>query len=289
MLGAGGNALLGMPAGRRRSTSWSAAIDPSACPASTMLSACPLMHGTGQFSSFIAMNLGGAIVTLPSRRFSADGAVERGRAARKANASSIVGQAFAAPDAGGAGRQPGRATTCQQRPDHHVVGRDVEPGEQGRPAAPPAPGDPVRLVRLVGGGRPRRIGQSRRAPPRRRPSSCSATTCAVFTEDGRRVEPGSGEQGMVADHRLHPDGLLQGRGEVGADVPHLRGQALERARRLGRGRRRRHAAPARPRLGVHQHRRREGLPRGGRGGAEDAPRRARRRVPWACPTSASAR
>ena len=34
---------------------------------------------------------------------------------------------------------------------------------------------------------------------------------------------------------------------------------------------------ARPRLGLHQHRRREGLPGGGRGGAEVAPRRVRRR------------
>ena len=32
----------------------------------------------------------------------------------------------------------------------------------------------------------------------------------------------------------------------------------------------------RPRLGLHQHRRREGLPRGGRGGAQGAPRRRRR-------------
>ena len=35
--------------------------------------------------------------------------------------------------------------------------------------------------------------------------------------------------------------------------------------------------PARPRLGVHQHRRREGVPRGGRGGAEVASGRVRRR------------
>ena len=57
----------------------------------------------------------------------------------------------------------------------------------------------------------------------------------------------------------------------------IRRRPLLDARRLRHGRGRRHAHAARPRLGVHQHRRREGLPRGGRGGAEDAPRRARRR------------
>ena len=41
--------------------------------------------------------------------------------------------------------------------------------------------------------------------------------------------------------------------------------------------RRRVDHPARPRLGVDQHRRREGVPRGGRVGAEGAPRRVRRR------------
>ena len=57
--------------------------------------------------------------------------------------------------------------------------------------------------------------------------------------------------------------------------------------RLRHGRRRRHGPPARPRLGVHQHRRREGLPRGGRGGPQAASRRSP--TPWwsGCPTSAS--
>ena len=60
-------------AGRRAST--------RPAPASSMLPACPLMHGTGQFSSLIAMNLGGAVVTLPSRKFSRRRAVARGRPA----------------------------------------------------------------------------------------------------------------------------------------------------------------------------------------------------------------
>ena len=52
-----------------------------------------------------------------------------------------------------------------------VVRGDVEPGEQGRTAAPHAPGDAVRLVRLVGGGRASaRRSRWPASPPRRRGS-----------------------------------------------------------------------------------------------------------------------
>ena len=55
------------------------------------------------------------------------------------------------------------------------------------------------------------------------------------------------------------------------------------------GRRRRHGHAARARQPVHQHRRREGVPRGGRGGAQAAPDGRTTRPSSACPTSASAR
>ena len=47
--------------------------------------------------------------------------------------------------------------------------------------------------------------------------------------------------------------------------------------------------PARPRLGVHQHRRREGVPRGGRGGRSRPTRPSPTPWPSACPTRSSAR
>ncbi len=75
---------------------------------------------------------------------------------------------------------------------------------------------PVRLVRLVRGGRPRRLGVARRARPRRRPSSCSGERVAVFTEDGRRVQPGSGEQGMVAVTGFIPVGYYKDEAKTAA-------------------------------------------------------------------------
>ena len=81
--------------------------------------------------------------------------------------------------------------------------------------------------------------------------------------------------------RLHPGRLLQGRGEERVDLPHVRGPALVGAGRLRDRRRRRDDHPARPRFGVHQLGRREGVPRGGRGSGE-APPRGRRRARRRC-------
>ncbi|MBK9178767.1 MAG: acyl-CoA synthetase [Acidimicrobiales bacterium] len=93
VLGTGGNALLGVPpAGSVAEIAERAATRQGP----VVLSACPLMHGTGQFSSFIGMNLGGAIATLPSRHFSAAelwDEVERHRV----TTIVIVGDAFAKP------------------------------------------------------------------------------------------------------------------------------------------------------------------------------------------------
>jgi fatty-acyl-CoA synthase len=60
------------------------------------LPACPLMHGTGAFTSFNIVSGGGRIVTLANRTFDADellDAVER----EKVNVIAIVGDAFAKP------------------------------------------------------------------------------------------------------------------------------------------------------------------------------------------------
>src|SRR5829696_6008687 len=94
VLGAGGNALLGV-APATSVEELTSRIDPDEAPR-VMLPACPLMHGTGQFSSLITMGMGGTVVTLPSRKFSAD-ELWREAARTKANSIVIVGQAFAAP------------------------------------------------------------------------------------------------------------------------------------------------------------------------------------------------
>ena len=92
------------------------------------------------------------------------------------------------------------------------------------------------------------------------------------TDDGRDVVPGSGEVGRVARAGPPAGRLLQGPGQVGGHVRRAstasatrspattpRSTPTARVMLLGRG------------SVVHQHRRREGVPRGGRGGAQAAP------------------
>jgi fatty-acyl-CoA synthase len=58
--------------------------------------ACPLMHGTGSFTSFQALTAGGAVITLEERSFSAAeflDAIDRNRA----TTAAIVGDAFCRP------------------------------------------------------------------------------------------------------------------------------------------------------------------------------------------------
>ena len=72
-------------------------------------------------------------------------------------------------------------------------------------------------------------------------------------------------------------GVLPRPGEDGGDVPGDRRRALVGARRPRPHRGRRHHHRARPRVGVDQHRRREGLPGGGRVGTQVERRGLRRR------------
>ncbi len=91
---------------------------------------------------------------------------------------------------------PGRYD-LRQRADDLVVGRDVEPGQQGRAAAPHAAG--AILFDSFGSSEAVGLGGSVSAGGAAAQTAkfVLGPTCAVFTEDGRRVEPGSGEQGMV--------------------------------------------------------------------------------------------
>ena len=96
VLGAGGDPFSGMPRAEDMAELHRRYEGAVAQPPFVFLPACPLMHGTGQFSAFIAMILAGTVVTLSSRHFSAD---ELWRAVDEyaVNAVALVGDAFAKP------------------------------------------------------------------------------------------------------------------------------------------------------------------------------------------------
>jgi fatty-acyl-CoA synthase len=105
VLGGGGNPLVGLPPAADLEELRARVIDGRG--AMVQLSACPLMHGTGQFSAFLAMNLGGTVVTIPDPKFDA-AHLWATVAAEGVQAMAIVGDAFARPMLAELDAHPGR-------------------------------------------------------------------------------------------------------------------------------------------------------------------------------------
>jgi fatty-acyl-CoA synthase len=193
VLGSGGNVLLGA-APKTSLDEIAEGIDPSADPY-VMLPACPLMHGTGQFSAFIAMNLGGTVVCLPSRKFDVAelwSTVEE----RKVNAIVIVGQAFAGPMLEHLDAEPGRhdLSSVMLISSSGVMWSQDNKDGLLRHIPQAILFDSYGSSEAVGLG----ASVSTKDAAEETAKFALGPTCAVFTDDGRRVEPGSGEQGMVA-------------------------------------------------------------------------------------------
>ena len=122
----------------------------------------------------------------------------------------------------------------------------------------------------------------------RPPSSRSGPTAPVFTEDGRRVEPGSGELGLVAVAGFLPVGYYKDPEKTAATFRTIEGVRWSVPGDFADGRRRRHAQAARPRLaGASTPAARRSSPKRSRRRSRRTPASATRS--WsACPTSASA-
>ncbi len=193
VLGAGGQALLGIPPATSVDE-LAARLDP-ATPGMVLLTACPLMHGTGQFSSLIAMNLGGSVVTLPSRHFDVAELLEQVERHR-VNTIVIVGQAFAGPILEHLDANPGRydLSSVVMMTSSGVMWSQENKEGILRHIPQAILFDSFGSSEAVGmGGSVSAAGQASQTAKFQ-----LGPTCAVFTEDGRRVQPGSGERGLVA-------------------------------------------------------------------------------------------
>jgi len=193
VLGAGGQALIGIPPAE--SFNHLVSRIGESVPPFVTLSACPLMHGTGQFSSLITMNMGGCIVTMPSRSLDIDellGEVQRNKVASLV----IVGQAFAGPILENFEANPGKYDLSSLILMSSSGVMWSQENKQGLLKHVPH----VILFDSFGSSEAVGLGGSVSAA-----GAASETakfqlgpSCVVFTEDGRRVEPGSGERGLVA-------------------------------------------------------------------------------------------
>jgi acyl-CoA synthetase (AMP-forming)/AMP-acid ligase II len=80
---------------------------PPAAPGPKHIPACPLMHGTGAFTAFMALNLAGTIVTLTKRNYDPEELLETIER-EKVVMMAIVGDAFAKPMLAALDSDPGK-------------------------------------------------------------------------------------------------------------------------------------------------------------------------------------
>ena len=211
VLGAGGNAILGVPAAADLAE-LVARVGPEV-PGAVMLVACPLMHGTGQFSAINAMAAGGTIVSLAHRKFSVEELFETIQARRVTNLI-IVGQAFAGPMLDLLEAHPGRYDTSSLM---LVVSSGVMWSRENK-AGLLLHIPQVLLFDSFGSSEAVGMGGSVSAAGAAEQTATFAlgVNCAVFTPEGVRVEPGSGEQGLVAVGGFIPLGYYKDEAKTAA-------------------------------------------------------------------------
>ena len=198
---------------------------PRSGPGMTLLPACPLMHGTGGFTSHRVPQRGrpGGHPHLPALR--PDRAARHRRAGegqRAGHRGRRLRQAHP-----GRPRRPPRPVGPEQPGRHHLVGGDVERGDQAGPAPPP-PGHAAggRLL-LVRGHRHGQLGVVGELGRPHRPSSPWAPRCGSSTPTARTSSPVRAER-RAGPGRPHPPRLLQGRGQDGGHLPDHRRRSATR-------------------------------------------------------------
>ncbi len=206
VLGAGGNANLEVAPIERVEDAADRLCDPDAPSPFRQLVACPLMHGTGQFSAFITINMGGSVACLPSRRFDPAelwSEVER----LKASTVVIVGPAFASPMLDCLNANLGRWDLSSVNLISSSGAVWSQENKQGLLAHIPG----AMLYDSLGSSEAVGLGGSTSAAGAEVQTArfVLGPTVAVFTEKAKRVAPGSGERGLVAVTGFIPVGYYK--------------------------------------------------------------------------------
>ena len=175
-------------------------------PGMVGMAACPLMHGTGLYTQLIILSLGGSSVTLTSRRLDVEemfDTIERERV----NQIAIVGDSFGKPMVRALDEHPHRWDLASL---FLVASSGVMWSEANKQALLEHQPNLI-LIDVFSSSEALGMGQSVS-------SGASASTTASFqlgentiviTDDGRRVEPGSGEIGRVAVGGFQPIGYYK--------------------------------------------------------------------------------
>jgi acyl-CoA synthetase (AMP-forming)/AMP-acid ligase II len=175
----------------------------------------PLMHGTGAIAAFGALSSGGTVVTLAGRSFQAEellDTIER----EGVKGMAIVGEAFAQPILAALDAEPDRwdLSSLRMITSSGVMWSDANKAGLLR--------HNPRLILVDSLGSSEAVGMATSVQTASGPSAAGAApatgdgptfvasgTTQVLTEDGRPVEPGSDEVGMVAHRGRVPVGYYK--------------------------------------------------------------------------------
>jgi fatty-acyl-CoA synthase len=205
VIGAGGNVALGIPPAISVEEIVARITAPDHMRPISLIAA-PLMHGTGQFSAFINFNQGGTVVALPSRKFNA---MELWSEAERLNATAIVivGLAFSTPMLEALEAHPDRWDLSSVKSMSSSGSMWSQENKRGllSHATNAIIYDSFGSSEAVG------LGASASAPGMEAQTAAFmlGPNCMVFSEDGRRIEPGSGERGLVAVSGFLPVGYYK--------------------------------------------------------------------------------
>ncbi|MGH6963789.1 MAG: AMP-binding protein [Phenylobacterium sp.] len=205
-LGGGTNLLAGIPAMERVAEAGERAKAGLLPERPIAIPAAPLMHATAQYISFGQLVAGGTVVTLPSRKFDAGelfDEIER----RSATSLIIVGLAFAAPMLETLDANPGRWTLPSLR---RIVSSGVMWSAENKAGLLKHLPNIVLFDSLGSSEAPGLAGSmSNAADTGKTAKFAVGANAAVFTEDGVRVEAGSGVRGLLAVGGYTPVGYYK--------------------------------------------------------------------------------
>jgi acyl-CoA synthetase (AMP-forming)/AMP-acid ligase II len=175
-------------------------------PGPVGLPACPLMHGTGLYSMLVILSLAGSMVTLTSRRLDVVELLDTVQRER-VNTLAIVGDAFAKPILQALDAEPDRWDLSSLLVVASSGVMWSEPVKQGLLKHQPN----MMLLDTFSSSEALGMGVSMSSAGGTSGTAkfqAGADTIAI-TDDGRRVEPGSGEIGRVAVGGYQPVGYYK--------------------------------------------------------------------------------
>jgi acyl-CoA synthetase (AMP-forming)/AMP-acid ligase II len=217
--GYGANPLMGVPPLDRPEDAGARALATPIRPRS--LIAPPLMHATGMIAAFGALGFGGTVILLPHGKFEPGqlwATAEKWRATRM----TIVGQPFAQPLLEALDANPGRWDVSSL----FIIGSSGAMWNRENKIGLIRHIPHVQLMDSYSSSEAFGMGISTTNATGESATAAFALgpDCAIFTDDGRRVEPGSGESGRLAVGGPIPMGYYKDDAKSAATFPTYEGK-----------------------------------------------------------------